>query len=106
AGGAVCAGTAPLPSGRDGEAWPRVARRDEGESERVEAQGDELRAHAEGRAATPREGRGVAESSSSSGRRGGQSARQAQARRRVAGGPSARPGSARANRRAESGAGG
>src|SRR5262249_47760628 len=81
--GALRADPEALPERRPGEARSRVSRRHEGEGERVEAQGDELRAHDPGRKEAPSRSEALARRGRARGRRRQRETRKEQARRRA-----------------------
>src|SRR6185437_330296 len=105
AGRPLCGGSVLVPEGRTGETWLGRAGRNEGESERVQAQGDELRAHEERRPKAARKGLRVA-GQGRAGRRGrGRRLRQGPQRRRATGGSPSCEGPGRANPPTDEGAG-
>src|SRR6185437_2297171 len=98
-------GSVLVPEGRTGETWLGRAGRYEGESERFQAQGDELRAHEERRPKAARKGLRVT-GHGRAGRRGrGRRLRQGSQRRRTAGGSPSREGPGRTNPPTAEGAG-
>src|SRR5437016_814725 len=101
----ICAGVAVVPASGAGEAGTRSSGRDEGEGERLQAQGDELRADGGGGKEISSGGEGAAAGGGAGGRGGRREIRERETRGRVASGVGAAGNAAGEDSRSPGGAG-